>query len=458
MECFTVNLNEIEGRLDCHFYKPEFIELGKKLSKLKGKSIKEISFDLKNGSTPAGGFYEKEGIPYFRSQDFKLFDFEINQYIKESFHKKLKRSSIKAGDVLLAVVGATLGVVGYVPDNIKEGNINQNVVRIRVKDKNVNSKYLSIVLFSQIGQKLILRNATITTQAYINNSQLESILIPIPPLSIQNRIVQIMDNAYKIKRQKETEAQRLLDSIDEFVLNELGIKLTEFNDRITFVVQADEVKGKRIDSYYHHPKFEKVEEAIEIGKYRTRKIKEFITKIHYGASVKNIYVDEGIPLLRIMNLKENWVDLQNVVKLPETMRKELGKAFVNEGDLLISRSGTVGIVSVVPPKADGYAFGSFMIKFCLNDEINKEYISIWLNLKISKLLTERGKIGAIQGNITIGTIESFKIPLPSLSIQNKIAKEVKSKMEKAERLQKEAKQLLKEAKEKVERIIIENQN
>ena len=454
MECFAVYTDEIEGRIDCHFYKPEFIELEKNLSKLKGKSIKDISFDLKNGSTPAGGFFEKEGIPYFRSQDFKLFDFEINQYIKESFHKKLKRSSIKAGDVLLAVVGATLGVVGYVPDNIKEGNINQNVVRIRVKDKNVNPKYLSIVLFSQIGQKLILRNATITTQAYINNSQLESIVIPLPPFSIQNHIVQIMDNAYKIKKQKETKAQQLLDSIDEYVLNELSIKLPEFKDRMIFVAQADDVKDERIDAYYYHPKFEEVEEAIEEGKYRTRKLKEFITKIHYGASVKNIYVKEGIPLLRILNLKENRVDLTDVVKLPESMRKELGKAFVNEDDLLISRSGTVGIVSVIPKDAVGYAFGSFMIKFCLSDEINKEYISIWLNSIISKLLTEREKIGAIQGNITIPTIENFKIPFPPLSIQNKIAVEVQRRMQKAERLQKEAKQLLEEAKEKVEKMIL----
>jgi len=87
MECFTVNLNEIEGRLDCHFYKSEFRELEKKLSKLKGKSIKEISIDLKNGSTPAGGFFEKKGIPYFRSQDFKLFDFEINQSLSHILKK-----------------------------------------------------------------------------------------------------------------------------------------------------------------------------------------------------------------------------------------------------------------------------------------------------------------------------------------------------------------------------------
>ena len=74
--------------------------------------------------------------------------------------------------------------------------------------------------------------------------------------------------------------------------------------------------------------------------------------------------------------------------------------------------------------------------------------------KLQKLLTERAKIGAIQGNITIETIENFKIPLPPLFVQNKIADEVKKRMQKAEQLQKEAKDELEKAKLEVERIIL----
>jgi len=454
MECFKVYINEIEGRIDPHYYKPEFRKLINKVEKIKCKSIKEISFDLKNGSTPSGGVFEAQGIPYFRSQDFNLFDFEINQHIKEEFHNKLTRSAVKPGDILLAVVGATLGVVGYVPDTIKEGNINQNVVRIRVKDREVNPKFLAIILSSQIGQRLIFRNATIQTQAYLNNSQLGEIKIPIPPLETQNKIIQLIDRAYSLKKSCETEAQKLLDSTSDYILDELGIKLPELKDKMTYVVNSEEVQNKRADAYYYQPKFKQIEKAIERGKFEVKELKEYITKIHYGASVKNEYLDKGIPLLRILNLKENEINLRDVVKLPESMRKELGNAFVKEGDLLISRSGTVGVVSVVPKEAEGYAFGSFMINFCLNDKINKNYVSVWLNNKMQKLLVEREKTGAIQGNITIVTIESFKILLPSLEIQNKIAEEVKARIEKAKQLQEEAKNILEEAKEKVERIIL----
>lgn len=452
-EIFTIWSDETEGRIDPFFYRLEFIQIEKDFRKLRYKKLKDIAEDIKNGSTLKGGIFESSGIPFFRSQDFKLFDFQVNQYVKKEFHKKLNRSAIKSGDVLLAVVGATLGVVGYVPDEILDGNINQNIARIRVKDKEINSKYLAIVLDSKYGQKQIHRLSTATTQAYLNNEQLGEIKIPLPPLSVQNKIVSIMQKAYEEKSQKEEEAKKLLDSVDDYVLGELGIKMPEIKKEMVFEVWSDKIENSRIDADYWQPFLEEVKEAISKGKYKTQKLKNFITKIHYGASTSNAYTDEGIPLLRIQNLKPNFLNISEVVHLPESFRKELGNAFVEAGDLLISRSGTVGVVSVVPKEADGFAFGSFMIKFCLNDKINKEFVSIWLNNKLNKLLTEREKIGAIQGNITISTIENFDIPLPSFLIQNKIAEGARFRREKAKKLQQEAKELINRAKKDVEEMV-----
>lgn len=453
-QIFTIWSNKMNGRIDPFYYKPEFIKIESKLDKNKYEYLKDVCDDIKNGSTPKGGRFEDSGIPYFRSQDFSLFDFKVSQFINEKFHNKIKRSSIKYGDVLLAVVGATLGVVGYVPEKITEGNINQNVARLRVKNKNIDSKYLAIFLSSKYGQKQIYRQATVTTQAYLNNEQLGQIKIPFPSLLIQNKIVDIMEKAYQEKKKKEAEAEKLLNSIDDYVLDRLEIKMPEIKREMIFEVMSDKVEDDRIDAEYWQPFLEKIEQSINKGKYKTKKLKDFITKIHYGASTSNAYVDEGILLLRILNLKPNHFDLSKVVYLPENFRKELGNAFVRTGDLLISRSGTVGVVSVVPKEADGFAFGSFMIKFCLSDEINKEFVSIWLNNKLNKFLTKREKIGAIQGNITIGTIENFAVPMPPLVIQNKIVEKIKFYYFQAQKLKDEAKINLQKAKGKVEEMIL----
>src|SRR3989339_530241 len=216
----------------------------------------------------------------------------------------------------------------------------------------------------------------------------------------------------------------------------------------------DVLSGGRLDAKYWLPAIRELQKTIQNGKNKMQKLGDFITDIRYGLSTANDYVDFGIPFLRILNLKNDGIDVSDVVYLSEDQKDEIGKAVVHEGDLLISRSGSVGIVSVVPKEAENFAFGSFMIKFCLNEEVNKNYISAWLNTKLQKLLTEREKIGAIQGNITIETIENFKIPLPPFDVQNKIAEEVKRRMQKAEQLQKEAKEELVKAKQEVEKIIL----
>ena len=95
-----------------------------------------------------------------------------------------------------------------------------------------------------------------------------------------------------------------------------------------------------------------------------------------------------------------------------------------------------------------------MIKFCLNDKIDKDFVSVWLNNKISQLFIKREKIGAIQGNITIETIENLQIPTPPLATQNKLAVEVKERLAQAKKINAEAKNEVEKAKREVEKITL----
>ncbi|MEM0465883.1 MAG: restriction endonuclease subunit S [Candidatus Pacearchaeota archaeon] len=94
-----------------------------------------------------------------------------------------------------------------------------------------------------------------------------------------------------------------------------------------------------------------------------------------------------------------------------------------------------------------------MILF-FKEDINNFYIKIILSSKFFKILTERESIGSIIKHLTPDALLSLKIPLPPLPIQNKIADEVKRRMQKAEQLQKEAKEDLEKAKQEVEKIIL----
>jgi len=222
----------------------------------------------------------------------------------------------------------------------------------------------------------------------------------------------------------------------------------------SFVVMNNEIEG-RLDCFYHKKEFKDLIKRLAKSKYPIHKLSDFITDIRYGASIKNIYIERGIPLLRILNLKPNRLDLSEVIQLPEEKRKEIGKCFVKENDLLISRSGTIGVVAVVPREAEGFAFGSFMIRFQVDQKkVDPSFISLVMNSDLIQEQIQRERIGALQGNITIPSIKSIKIPVPSLSIQKEIIKNYYESKRKADEMREKADRIESEAKQKIERRLL----
>jgi restriction endonuclease S subunit len=453
--------NDLEGRVDPHYYKPEFLRLISQLDKGgQLKPLSELTEKISSGATPKSGgndYTNKDsGIPFIRSGDISE-DEKINYdkilYIKESVHnKKLQSSKLQKDDVLIAIVGATIGQVSVYRDN-NEANINQAIALVRCKPE-VNPRYVKAFLLSGAGQKQLERIKRPVARANINLEEVGSIKIPLASLQTQNEIADIIQNAYLAREEKLKQADELLNSIDGYVRQQLGIDYTEPEEEKIYIVNSQDLEDNRQDPHYHNPKFATTIKQLKKGKYPIEALGKYITEIRYGASVKNDYVDKGIPLLRILNIKPNNIDLTELVHLPKSKSKEIGNCYVYKDDLLVSRSGTIGIVAVVPQEADGFAYGSFMIKFRLNDELDGKYVSVWLNSDISKLLIQRERIGAIQGNITIPTIQGFLLPVSSLDKQKAIADSVMEKYQKVEDLKNEASRLLEEAKKKVEAMIL----
>jgi type I restriction enzyme M protein len=105
---FTVRRSEIEGRIDPHYYKPEFITHIQRLNKGTYKVIKfgEIISEMSGGATPKakGKAYLKEGgIPFLRVQNITEDGIKLEdvKYINEETHRGyLRRSKLKPKDLI----------------------------------------------------------------------------------------------------------------------------------------------------------------------------------------------------------------------------------------------------------------------------------------------------------------------------------------------------------------------
>ncbi len=330
-----------------------------------------------------------------------------------------------------------------------------SLIALTLKDNDLTLEYLNIYI--RIIRQYIEKIAPQAAQKNINLKQLGKLPIIVPNKDIQKEIVSIMEIAYSKKIQLENEAQVLLKSIDTYLLQELGITIpSEEKNTLEsrmFYVNLKDILKSRFDSFYYQKKYDKYEKSILSGKYPINKLEMYIKNISYGASVDNCYDKTGIPMLRIRDIKPNAIDSQEIVYLPVEMEEELHHSRVRVGDILITRSGTIGVCSIVDKFHDGFAFGSFMIKISLKNII-PEYVSYIINSYIGKKYFERNKIGAVQGNITIPIIKSLLFPVPQMEKQKEIVQKIKDIYLEIKRLDEEAQETIKLAKSKVEKILL----
>ena len=184
-----------------------------------GKHVTKIG----SGSTPRGGekVYTSNGIPFIRSQNVNNNQLLLKnlKYIPESIHLKMSRSRVIANDILLNITGASIGRTCVVPNNFKEGNVNQHVCIIRTT-KGLYNHFLQLYLFSNIGQIAILKSQVGGNREGLNHSNVRSLKVPLPPLPEQKTIAKalgLMDKAININNkliaQKELRKKWLMQNL-----------------------------------------------------------------------------------------------------------------------------------------------------------------------------------------------------------------------------------------------------
>lgn len=356
MEIFQIEYRELEGRLDPFFYRPKFHDIRNilSLSKYPTQTILDLTTFVIDGihKTPK---YSNNGLPFIQINNIKdgVIDFEHNiKYVSDDWKTiVLRRYSPKAGDILITKDG-TIGIAAMVPGDFMNFSIFVSVAAIRPKVNMVVAKYLEIMINSEIVQKQIYRQTRGAVLVHLLLEEIRKLLIPLPPLEIQRQIVKIMNEAYSRKEQNEEEAKRLYNSIDDYLLAELGVERITFQIECNFAIDSSHLLTKRIDPFYHQPIFEENERSILNCKYDTAPLNEITDLITSGqrpkGGVRNIA--EGIPSLggeHINNL--GFVAQRELKYIPVEFHKSHLDSKVLPNDILLVKDGaTTGKVGFVP--------------------------------------------------------------------------------------------------------------
>lgn len=153
----------------------------------------DISAKISSGNTPAGGnksnVYVEKGYSFFREQN--IYNDGIHEeglvYITEELLKTRVNSTVLPMDILLNITGGSIGRCALIPDDFTKGSINQHILIIRMIDPRLRF-YIHTCICSPFIQKYIKGN-TVGDKDGFSAGRCKNMLIPLPPLEEQRRIV-----------------------------------------------------------------------------------------------------------------------------------------------------------------------------------------------------------------------------------------------------------------------------
>ena len=464
---FILQKSELEKRLDPFFYIPELLELEKKVLAKKPKKLRDYVVSVSSGATPKTTeselyYAEKEnGIPFLRVQNLSptgVLEFDDCKYInEETHHGMLKRSQISAGDLLVKITGVgRMAVASVVPDGFV-GNINQHICVIKTGSKEI-SETLAAFLNSDIGEKLASRRSAGGTRPALDYPALLSI-----PIIEDKRILQITNKVIEQKQKNEAEAEKLLSSIDDYLLKELGIKLPEppennLKNRI-YKTTINQVTGNRFDPFYHQAYFIEVEKSIKANKYRADILRNQLSFIESGSRPKGGATrdDEGILSLggeHVNSFCE--VQVRTAKYIPLEFHQSILSTETKLNDILFVKDGaTTGKVGMINKKEySGQNINEHVFLLRPIATINAFYLVNYLNSKVAQIIIKKLIAGATVTGITKDALKSLPIPIPPIDKQKEIANHVTGIRNKAQQLKDKTKELLKKASEEIEEILL----
>ncbi|MGV2874017.1 restriction endonuclease subunit S [Colwellia sp. E150_009] len=337
----------------------------------------------------------------------------------------------KQDDFLVAEIDAKVGGYGIVPRELVDAIVSGHYFLFEINKNKLLPEFLSILSRCNGFSKQVKATGS-TNYAAIRPYHVLEYLIPLPNLKTQKQTISSYKQKMDLAREQEKHAKDLEQEIDAYLLNILDIEKSppEKKKEVLNTVQFKDVDRWAIDSIGRISKIK----AKFRGKYPLVTFRNLIHSYQYGLSEKSSKESIGPPMLRMNNINNSELILDNLkyIKIDDNT---FNKYKLNSGDLLFNRTNSKELVgkTALYYSDEGYTFASYLIRVVINQQkANREYINFLFNssiLQFQKNLISRQITG--QANINAQEMQELLFPLPSIEKQNEIAahiSKVKSKI------------------------------
>lgn len=443
----------------------------------------EICSKTGSGSTPKGGkdAYLKAGIPFLRSQNVYDDGLRLHDvaYISDETHKQMQGTAVLPDDLLLNITGGSIGRCAHVPKTFTIGNINQHVAILRLALVELPA-FTHTTVLSPYFQNQIFSSLTGAGREGLPKNKMDEIVVPLPPLAEQHRIVAKVDELMALCDQLEIELNQRETHRDKLVVASLNRIITttveEAKDAARFhlnllprlttkpehikqlrqtilnlavrgklveqdpsdepidlalkrilehratLLRTKKIRQKKLDHFVSLPKQENLPESWVVE--RLGNLVDPENTISYGVLVPGNETPDGVPFVRAQDLTLNSHPNRPNKTIDPDIEKAYARTRLKGGEILLCVVGSIGKLGIVPPSWAGANIARAVARIAPAQEILREYLLVVLQAKPVQTYFSEATRTLAQPTLNVGLIELTPIPLPPLAEQQRIVAKV----------------------------------
>lgn len=406
------------------------------------------------------------GFPMLSSQNVLdgMIDFAGPSRLlsEEDFKKENARTEVQPGDILLTIVG-TLGRSAVVPADAPLFALQRSVAVIR---SSLVPEYLSLLLRSPMARAYYSNHGKGTAQKGIYLAKLGDMVIPIPPLQEQSRIVAKVDELMALCDKLEAQQQQrrsLQNNLRQSTLQAVAAATSPHELQTTWTRLADNfgrlfhaqndlldlrqcIKKLALGGYLtsresHEAIFSELQNsAIAASHPVTEEHQDWEIPSHWiwartgwlGEARLGKMLDASknkgnfVPYLRNINVRWRKFELSDVL----TMRvepHELPKISVRKGDLVICEGGEPGRAAIWNEERE-FVIQKALHRFRCGADVLPEYMLLCIEHDYFSGRLSRYFTGATIKHLTGRALSEYPIPLPPITEQSRIIEKVEDLM------------------------------
>jgi len=357
----------------------------KKLGEI-GECIRGVSYNPNNLSEEYSDFT----VILFRANNI-----DNNKLNYESI-KFVDRNSVKDGqliingDILICMSSGSKHLLGksvqFNNDNLKKYTVGAFCSIYRT-NKEVENKFVKFIFQSNHYKREISKASSGTNINNLKKGDIENILIPVPPIQTQKRIVSILERAEKLKNLRQ-EANEEIDSI--------------------------------IQNLFHF--------FFESKNFEESNLRNMTSLISSGSTPlggsKN-YLDKGETVfIRSQNILMNKFSQHDKLYISEEIHTKMDRTWVKKNDVLINITGaSIGRTAIYNGEDNRANVNQHVciIRLKENSSINQLYLNYFLSSKKMQNYILLRNAGATRQALNFNQIGNFRVPIPQISLQNQFA-------------------------------------